>query len=207
MPGCQTQLSAGRDSPSPAGAHQSSRQPLIRRRELGGGWRAPAPPPPREKPCRERKKKKKNARNYSGWQINKLSLITIRVSQPPLPRAHQLCVLSLSAPAGFIPATAPCSSPGCRWEPHGTPSAAGRTPRRREVPFQQPKFWEDAMAELCLDSLALGSEHSGPSCQAQTKIRGFFPEKKPHRGIILVRKKNIFKSTFICNSPSAVKGY
>lgn len=146
--GLSAQLSRGRDSPSPARTHQSSRQPLIRQTGLGGGWRARAPPSP-SKLCRG---KKNNARNYSGWQINKLALITIRVSQPPLPRAHQPGLLSRSAPAALIPAPAagaPCSFP---WG--STPGAAGGNltgppcsswglrgpPRGREVPFQEPKW-------------------------------------------------------------------
>lgn len=52
--GLSAQLSRGRDSPSPARTHQSSRQPLIRQTGLGGGWRARAPPSP-SKLCRGKK--------------------------------------------------------------------------------------------------------------------------------------------------------
>lgn len=75
---------------------------------------------------------KNNARNYSGWQINKLALITLRVSQPPLPRAHQLW-RSCSAPAGLVPCTSMGQHPRdplLQLEPRGHP----------EVPFQEPEL-------------------------------------------------------------------
>lgn len=72
------------------------------------GSRFPPPSPKAgSKLCRG---KKNNARNYSGWQVNKLALITIWVSKPSFSHARQLYLSNHFAPAVFIPALGGWSS-------------------------------------------------------------------------------------------------
>ena len=97
-------------------------------------------------------KKKNTAGNDSGWQINKLALITIQVSKPSFSPARQLCLSNRFAPAVFIPVLG-----GWSWVQHplGGPPRGPRqrvpavlpcdphpavgAPARTEMPLQEPK--------------------------------------------------------------------